>query len=349
VSKLSPAREIAFRVLQKVGKGGYATDLLRREKAGARDIALAESIVLGCLRYQAQLDYLIGVFSGKSAKLDEEVRIALRMGVYQLRYLDRIPAHAAVGDSVELVKAARKKSAMGFVNAVLRKVHRDPIVWPDVATELSMPPWLLARWQEHYGADAAAEMARAALTEPEAVMNAATGRQQDAGAQTIVPLLGVEPGMLVLDLCAAPGNKTAQILAMGARVVACDLYRKRLLMVDGAAMRVLVDAGSALPFGAVFDRILLDAPCSGTGTLARNPEIKWRLREEDLSDFQTLQKQMLQHALACLKPGGRLVYSTCSLEREENENVAPATHLRRPGRDAGDGFFASVIDLPQAG
>jgi len=250
---------------------------------------------------------------------------------------------------VELVKAARKKSATGFVNAVLRKVHRDPVAWPDVATELSIPPWLMARWQEHYGADAATEMARAALTEPEAVMNTATGRQQDAGAQTIVPLLGVEPGMLVLDLCAAPGNKTAQILAMGARVVACDLYRKRLLMVDEAAMRVLVDAGSALPFGAVFDRILLDAPCSGTGTLGRNPEIKWRLREEDLGDFQTLQKQMLQHALACLKPGGRLVYSTCSLEREENENVAPATHLRRPGRDAGDGFFASVIDLPQAG
>jgi 16S rRNA (cytosine967-C5)-methyltransferase len=341
---MSPAREIAFRVLQKVAKGGYATDLLRREKATPRDIALAESIVLGCLRYQPQLDFLIGLFSGRSAKLDEEVRIALRMGIYQLRYLDRIPAHAAVADSVEIVKQARKKSATGFVNAVLRKVHRDPVTWPDQATELCMPPWLLARWQAHYGTDTATEMARAALVEPEAVINPATGRQQDAGAQTIVPLLGVEPGMLVLDLCAAPGNKTAQMLAIGARVVACDLYRKRLLTVDPAAARVLLDAGSPLPFGPVFDRILLDAPCSGTGTLARNPEIKWRLREQDLAAFQELQRRMLKNALACLKPGGHLVYSTCSLEREENEDVAPQTHLRLPGRDPGDGFFASVLE-----
>jgi 16S rRNA (cytosine967-C5)-methyltransferase len=340
---MSPAREIAFRVLQKVAKGGYATDLLRREKADARDIGLAESIVLGCLRFQSQLDFLITVFSGKTAKLDEEVRIALRMGIYQLRYLDRIPAHAAVKDSVELVKMAKKRSATGFVNAVLRKVHRDPVVWPDLATELNMPPWLLARWESHYGADTAVQMARAALVEPEAAINAETGRQQDPGAQTIVPLLEAGPRMLVLDLCAAPGNKTAQIVARGAQVVACDLYWKRLLAVDASAMRVVLDAGSPLPFGAVFDRILLDAPCSGTGTLARNPEIKWRLKETDLADFQELQRRMLSNALACLKPGGRLLYSTCSLEREENEDVAPATHLRLPGRDAGDGFFASVI------
>jgi len=351
VSTLSPAREIAFRVLQKVAKGGYATDLLRREKAPPRDIALAESIVLGCLRYQPQLDFLIGFYSGKSAKLDEEVRIALRMGIYQLRYLDRIPAHAAVADSVEIVKQARKKSATGFVNAILRKVNREPITWPDLATELCMPPWLLSRWQAQYGTEAASQMARAALVEPEAVMNRATGRQQDAGAQTIVPLLGIEPGMLVLDLCAAPGNKTAQILAQGARVVACDLYRKRLMTVDAAATRVLLDGGVALPFGPVFDRVLLDAPCSGTGTLARNPEIKWRLREADLAEFQELQKRMLTHARACVKPGGRLVYATCSLEREENEDVVATqpgreTHLRQPGRDAGDGFFAAIIDLP---
>ncbi|MEO5926593.1 MAG: transcription antitermination factor NusB [Bryobacteraceae bacterium] len=343
MSKISPAREIAFRVLQKAGKGGYATDLLRREKAGARDIGLAESIVLGCLRYQGQLDFLITLFSGKTAKLDEEVRIALRMAIYQLRYLDRIPSHAAVTDSVELVKMAKKRSATGFVNAVLRKVHRDAVAWPDRATELSMPPWMLARWESHYGVDAATEMARAALIEPEAVINTETGRQQDPGAQTIVPLLEVEPGMLVLDLCAAPGNKTAQIVAKGGRVVACDLYLKRLKAVDATAARVVLDGGSPLPFGAVFDRILLDAPCSGTGTLARNPEIKWRLREADLAEFQELQRRMLQSALACLKPGGKLVYSTCSLEREENEDVAPATHLRLPGRDAGDGFFASVI------
>ena len=125
---MSPAREIAFRVLQRVSGGGYATDLLRRESGDARDLALAETIVLGCLRYQGQLDHLITFFSGRAqSKLDEEVRIALRMGIFQLRYLDRIPAHAAVADSVELVKLAHKRSATGFVNAVLRKVNRDPV------------------------------------------------------------------------------------------------------------------------------------------------------------------------------------------------------------------------------
>jgi 16S rRNA (cytosine967-C5)-methyltransferase len=181
-------------------------------------------------------------------------------------------------------------------------------------------------------------MARAALVEPEAVMNPVTVRQQDPGAQTVVPLLEIEPGMLALDLCAAPGNKTAQIVAAGARVVACDLYWKRLKTVE-TPLRVVLDAGSPLPFGPVFDRILLDAPCSGTGTLARNPEIKWRLREEDLMEFQELQKRMLKNALAYLKPRGRLVYATCSLEREENEDVAPGQVIRGPG----DSFYAAIF------
>ena len=115
--------------------------------------------MLGCLRHQSQLDHLITVFSGKTAKLDPEVRTILRMGIFQLRYLDRIPAHAAVAESVELVKQARKRSATGFVNAVLRKVHRNPIAWPDRATELNLPPWLLAHWDAHYGPDAATRMA----------------------------------------------------------------------------------------------------------------------------------------------------------------------------------------------
>src|SRR6195256_2895185 len=135
---MPPARDIAFRVLKRVHEGGYATDLLRRESGDARDLALAESIVLGCLRYQAQLDYLIEHFSGrKQPKLDDVVRIALRMGIFQLRYLDRIPAHAAVAESVELVKLAHKRSAASFVNAVLRKVNRQAVRWPDPATELS--------------------------------------------------------------------------------------------------------------------------------------------------------------------------------------------------------------------
>ena len=328
--------------------GGYATDLLRREKGDARDLALAESIVLGCLRYQLQLDYLIEHFSGrKQLKLDDVVRIALRMGIFQLRYLDRIPPHAAVAESVELVKQAHKRSAAGFVNAVLRKVNRKPVAWPDKATELSIPAWMLERWERQYGEPEAAAIAQAALEQPEAIINPDTGRQQDPGAQSIVPLLEIQPGMSVLDLCAAPGNKTAQVLALGANVTAADRHLKRLTDVPAEARRVVLDAATALPFSAKFDRILVDAPCSGTGTLARNPEIKWRLRETDLSRFALLQRKILEHALPHLKPGGRLVYATCSLEREENEDIVAGlpvtTHHRLPGRDPGDGFFAAVI------
>jgi len=345
---------MAFRVLERVHGGGYATDLLRRESPGdeqdPRDLALAESIVLGCLRYQSQLDHLIGHFSGrKQPKLDDAVRIALRMGIFQLRYLDRVPAHAAVAESVELVKRAHKRSAAGFVNAVLRKVDRSPIIWPDRATELSIPLWMLERWERHYGEEAAAAIARAALEQPEAAINPATGRQQDIGAQSIVPLLEIEPGMTVLDVCAAPGNKTAQILAAGAKVIAGDRYWKRLAEVPGEARRVVLDAAQTLPLAARFDRVLVDAPCSGTGTLARNPEIKWRLRAGDLPRFASLQCEILTHALEVLKPGGRLVYATCSLEREENEEIVArvagnaSSRLRLPGRDPGDGFFAAVI------
>jgi 16S rRNA (cytosine967-C5)-methyltransferase len=365
---VSPAREIAFRVLQRVHGGGYATDLLRRESGDQRDLALAESIVLGCLRYQAQLDYLIDYFSAHNAaerdlsqvprdapgpvrsrrKLDDEVRIALRMGIFQLRYLDRIPPHAAVTESVELVKQAHKRSAAGFVNAVLRKVNRSQVQWPDRATELSVPSWMLERWTHQYGERQAAAIARAALEQPEAAVNPDTGRQQDLGAQSIVPLLELQPGMTVLDLCAAPGNKTAQALALGAKVIAADRYPKRLAEVPAEAQRVVLDAATGLPFSTKFDRILVDVPCSGSGTLARNPEIKWRLRADDLSRFTSLQRKILEKALPHLKPGGKLVYSTCSLEREENEDIisglpVTSTHLRLPGRDLGDGFFAAVI------
>ena len=356
--KVAPARQLAYRILLRVATaGGYASDLLLSECAGlpARDAALTEIIVFGCLRLQSQIDYLIDRYSGRpQPKLDPEVRIALRMGIFQLRYLDRIPRYAAVSESVELVKCAGKRSAAGFANAVLRKANRDPVTWPDFSIEASVPTWLWQKWQTQFGLDAARAIALAALEQPVAHFNESTGRQQDIGAQSIVPLLGVEPGMNVLDLCAAPGNKTAQLLALGALVTACDRSPVRLAAVPSAARRVVLEATRPLPFGPVFDRVLVDAPCSGTGTLARNPEIKWRLQMQDLSRFHNMQRQILTHALMAVKPGGKLVYATCSLEREENEDVVSGTaiektHLRLPGRDhpegeQGDGFFAAVIE-----
>ncbi len=351
MNAVSSARAISFRILQGVHAGGHASAILRQETAAldSRDAALAETLVFGCLRYQSQLDFLIVHFSGRSQpKLDLEVRIALRLGIFQLRYLDRIPAHAAVAESVELVKNARKRSAAPFVNAVLRKVNREPVRWPDRATELAVPAWILARWERRFGREDATAIAQAALLEPEAYINSVTGRQQDIGAQSIVPLLEIERGMTVLDLCAAPGNKTAQAIAAGGRVIAGDRYLQRLVDVLPAAARVVLDAAEPLPFSTLFDRILIDAPCSGTGTLARNPEIKWRLELSDLPVFQARQRKMIARALPHLRPGGRLVYATCALEEEENEAVVNdfaviETRLRIPGRDPGDGFFAAVI------
>ena len=377
---MTPPREIAFRTLERAWRGAYAADLLHASLAGLdpRDAALAEEIVFGVLRFQAQLDYLIRHYSGRTAKLDPEVAIALRMGIYQLRYLERIPRHAAVSESVELVKRARKTSAAGFVNAVLRKVNREAVVWPDRAVALSHPAWMLERWEFQYGAAAAEAIALANLRQPERYIRVPPGhdapdgaepcaevpgcyrvpasptrggfRIQDIGSQTIVPLLGLEAGQTFLDLCAAPGNKTAQALELPLRAIASDIHGARLAALSGLPVdRVVLDGARPLPFARRFDRILVDAPCSGTGTLARNPEIKWRLRPEDLLEVQTLQARLLANALGALAPGGRLVYSTCSLEREENEEVvAPYRVLemrhRLPGRDAGDGFFAAVLE-----
>jgi len=345
---ISPARQIAFDILRKVHQGGYASDLLlqRSTQLDSRDAGLASEIVYGCLRYQAQLDYLIARRVPRQPEL--EVRIALRMGIYQLRYLDRIPPHAAVGESVELVKRLGRAPATGLVNAILRKTDRTPVPWPDRATELSMPTWLLERWDRQFGRATTDQIAAAFLRPPENYI-ASTGRIQDIGAQSIVPLLDLHPGQTFLDLCAAPGNKTAQAIEQGARTIACDIHLHRLKqMRDLNCLLVVLDGTQPLPFGAKFDRILIDAPCSGTGTIGRNPEIKWRLQPVDLADLHAKQVALVRQALQHLCPGGRLVYSTCSLEKEENEDVIQEisgdwqTSQRLPGLNAGDGFFAAV-------
>ena len=381
---VSPARTAAFEILRLVEGGGYASDLLysRTADLDSRDAGLASEIVLGSLRFQSQLDFLIERLSGRApARLDPEVRIALRMGIYQLRYLSRVPAHAAVSESVELVKRARKRAAAPLVNAVLRKVDREAVAWPDRAVELSHPAWMLDRWERQYGAETADTIARANLATPETYVRipelpsrdreGAEGfeatevsgcyrvtagraegmRIQDIGSQSIVPLLDLRPGQTFLDLCAAPGNKTAQALESGVRAVACDIHLSRLVdMKNLGADLVVLDGARPLPFRSRFDRILVDAPCSGTGTLGRNPEIKWRLQPGDFAAFHRRQVALLTNALERLAPGGRLVYSTCSLEREENEDViaevgAPFERMwrRLPGVDRGDGFFAAVL------
>lgn len=382
---VSAARRVAYDVLQQVAGGGFATDLLleRTAKLSSRDAGLASQLVFGCLRFQGQLDFLIERYSRrKLEQIEAAVKILLRLGIFQLRYLDRIPVHAAVHETVELAKAHRRAAA-GFVNAVLRKVKRTPVRWPDAATELSCPQWLLERWTEHFGAETARAIARAALEEPGKYIRlrpneaAPAGvelapteipgcfrvlagdtrqlRLQDIGSQTIVPLLELQPGDTFLDLCAAPGNKTSQAAEIPIFAVACDISFRRVVEVSEVHPRVVLDASQTLPFRTRFDKILVDAPCSGTGTLSRNPEIKWRVSPQDLERFKERQAHILRRALGQLRAGGLLVYATCSLERQENEDVVRQViggqagavlveeKWRLPGRDPGDGFYAAVI------
>lgn len=386
--RISPARLAALDVLELVASGGYASDLLRERTRdlSSRDAGLAAQIVFGCLRYQSQLDFLISYYSGRNpADLDLLVLLALRIAVLQLRYLERVPAHAAVHESVEFVKL-RKRAASNLTNAVLRKVNREAITWPDAATELSCPNWLLERWSAHFDPETARRVAAAALNEPEPYIRIPPGsplpaglqleptavpgayrvlsaappgiRFHDIGSQAIVPLIDLQPGDTYLDLCAAPGNKTIQALETPlALAVACDINATRIAAIPPVCPRVLLDATAPLPFDFKFQRVFIDAPCSGTGTLGRNPEIKWRLRPSDLGRFHEKQTAILSRAIPLLASGGKLIYATCSLEREENEDViaeqleshpglkCTKEQWRLPGREPGDGFYAAVLEL----
>ena len=391
---ISSARRIAFEVLRRVeAEGAYASDVLHAELGGSvkpEDAALATELTLGVLRWRALLDFLLERQLKKpAARLDLPVAIALRMGLYQLRFLERIPARAAVHESVELVKRARKASAAPLVNAVLRRLASDakaPIekLLPSGATLAerlailhSHPAWMVERWLARTGESqtialleannrtprlscalhdpARREEIFASLqttglhAEPGRLLNAAFAVSggsptrtaafraghisiQDEASQSIPLLLDVQRADRVLDLCAAPGGKTPPLARAAGKqglVIAADRHAHRLramrqqftrLGLEGAHL-VELDATKPLPFRTQFNRILVDAPCSGTGTLARHPEIRWRLQPEQLPEFHKLQTSLLDAALERLALGGRLVYSTCSLELEENETV----------------------------
>jgi 16S rRNA (cytosine967-C5)-methyltransferase len=374
---LAPARKAAFAALLAVDRGAWSAEALAAKSVhlDPRDAGLASDIVFGVLRRRGELDDVIRQYSKVPLeRLDPEVWIALEMAFYQIRFLDRVPSHAAVNDAVELARRSGTASAASFVNAILRQSQRQPVEVPEM---LSTPAWLLDRWTTQYGRETALGIAQASLKIPERYIRVggaeppagaeptevpgcyrlASGdpgafRFQDISAQAVVPLLRLEAGQTFLDLCASPGNKTAQALETASlRAVACDIHLSRARMLRELGVPVVVlDARGTLAFERKFDRILLDAPCSGTGTLARNPEIKWKLEPEDFADLQERQIAILRSAMEQLAPGGLLVYSTCSLEREENEDVVAAsgaavveTMQRIPGRDAGDGFFAFVL------
>ncbi|HET9784240.1 MAG TPA: transcription antitermination factor NusB [Terriglobales bacterium] len=375
---VSPARQLARDVLLAVEAGGYAADLLHSQRARGLSLAdrrLATELVMGVLRWRGQLDFVI---AGAARRAIENIpllpRTALRLGAYQLRFLDRIPVQAAVHESVEMAKADSPRAA-GFVNAVLRHLPRTPMAAlaahePDLRrrreAEFSHPAWLLERWSRNFGPSAAAAIAEynnqpppiaiwPPLDPPPAGITTLPGRLlstaarvasgdvtkleafrqgrlwvQDEASQLIAALLAPQPFDQVLDACAAPGGKTARLAALAptARVLALELHPRRAALLhrrlQGAASVVAADAAARLPLLGPFDRILVDAPCTGTGTLARNPEIRWRLAPTDPARLAQLQLRILRSTSAALAPTGRLVYSVCSLEPEEGPQVVEA-------------------------
>lgn len=433
----TPAREAAFDILLRVERDrAYASELLhsaRLERLSPEDRNLTTEIVMGTLRWRARLDSGIAAVSTQPLrKLDTEVLTALRLGAYQIGWM-RLPARAAVNESVEVVKRARFRYSAPFVNAVLRKLAAtpeilDPVLSPgaktaaEIAELYAHPLWLVERWAVTYGMETAEKICAYNQQRPRTAIRAAGGACdlkiagveleagvllkpafrvvrgdvthseaflagavaiQDEASQLVALLAG--RGERLLDCCAAPGGKTA-ILAernLRSQVVAAEIHahRAELLQARLGSMKnvqvVTADAASPAIEGD-FDRILADVPCSGTGTLARNPEIKWRLTVEDLADLHARQVRILEAAVERLRPGGRTVYSSCSLEPEENaavveevlrghgdlrvldareelekieelkiepETLVSGAYLRTlPGVHECDGFFAAVLE-----
>ena len=391
MAKISAARGAAHAILMAVEDGkAHSDDLLREDKSmalmSAADRRLTTALVLGVLRWQIQLDERLRTYFIKPGlKLDAPVRVALRLGAFQLLHLDRIPVHAAIDESVELTKRSCRRSAAGLVNAVLRKMALAVEATEgassveggeSLSAVAAHPSWMVERWKRFFGEEIACAICMhdqspplhsIRLTAPEsekeladagvslgsgkllsgarlvmdgdvtatAAFREGRAQMQDEGSQLVAEIAAAAlqvDGGTILDCCAAPGGKTL-ILAQrnpGARIVACEASRRRLeqlrrrLAFLGDRVDCRLADATALNFDSEFDVVLADVPCSGTGTLSRNPEIRYRLAEQDLARQAERQRGILASALRAVRPGGRVVYSTCSLEPEENEDVVRA-------------------------
>ena len=391
----APARAVAARVLERVETDGAFADLaldaeLRRRTLPVRDVALATELILGTLRWQRYLDWILAPHSRRRLPaLDPRVRVLLRLTAYQLAFLERVPAFAAVNDAVTLARGA--PGVAEYVNAVLRAfarrgvAEREPALPRDpleaLATRCSFPTWLAARWLARYGAEEAEALMRALNARAPLTVRANTVRTtrealaarlreeglqvratplapeglvvegggdpgrwrafveglcvlQDEASMLVARLLEPAAGTTIADVCAAPGTKTthlAQLMDNRGRVLAIDPQAARLARVGEAAARLGVTIAEAVEgsvetlaprWAGACDGVLVDAPCSNLGVLRRNPEVKWRRQPADVAAASERQRGILAAAAGLVRPGGRLVYATCSLEPEENDDVA---------------------------
>lgn len=353
----SPARRAAFAVVRRVlERGAWADRVLDAETRGLehRERALAQQLAFGAVQRRGTLDHVI------DAHVEREppavARAALHLGLYQLLFLDRVPAHAAVSESVELLRGHR---AAGMVNAVLRRVARDGFELPGdetpegAALRHSHPLWIVRLWWDWLGADEARALLAAGNRPPERASRIAPNGAsvaQSSASQLVGTLVDPQPGERVLDLCAAPGNKTTQLAAlMGDRgeVVAFERHAGRAAELErrcaqlGAGIVRVVCADAATASGT-FDRVLLDPPCSGLGTLARHPDLRWRMTPDRVEQLVAEQGRLLEAARRCVRPGGRLVYSVCTLNPAEERLRDARMHRTWPHRDGTDGFYIAV-------
>jgi 16S rRNA (cytosine967-C5)-methyltransferase len=339
---------VALDVLDRIdGEGAYAnlalSAALDRSSLDDRDRRFVTDLVYGTTRMRRACDYLVDRFLARPP--EGRARNALRLGAYQLAFAS-VPAHAAVSETV----AASPRPVRGLVNAVLRKVAGAAVAWPDEATRLSVPDWVLDRLTSDLGRDAALA-AVAAMNEPAAAVERADGYVQDPASQLVADAVAARAGDRVLDLCAAPGGKAGQLAALmedRGELVCVERHpgRARALHATldrfGASCARVVEA-DVLEFSEDgFDRILLDPPCSGLGVLAARPDARWRGSEAAADRMAENQRRMLEHAGTLLAPGGRLVYSVCTIRRAEGEGVLPGGRQTLPHRDRTDGFYVAA-------
>lgn len=356
------ARRLALEVLGRIERGGaYANLALRaaldRCDLDRRDRAFATDLVYGTTRMRRACDHLIDRFLHDD--IQPEVRTVLRLGAYQLHWAG-VPPHAAVSATV----AVAPRRVQGLCNAVLRRVADYQPTWPGPAVELSVPDWLIDRLVADLGLDDALA-ALAAMNRPAPAVVRDDGYYQDRASQLVADLTGegLVPGGRVLDLCAAPGGKATALAAAGASVVAADLRPARLGLVAqnadrlGHAVALVAADGRTPPFRpGSFDRVLVDAPCSGLGVLRRRADARWRGGEADLADLALLQADLLAGAAALVRPGGQLVYSVCTVTEAETAGVdrrfrgaeprAEPEPVGRPWRPHGDHGSGGLL-LPQ--
>lgn len=330
-------------------EGAYANlvvpAVLERSHLETRDRNFVTELVYGTTRQRRSCDWLVDRFL--LSDLDPTARAYLRLGAYQLAFLDT-PPHAAVGATVE----AAPKKIRGLVNAVLRKVAAADRTWPDDATRLSYPDWIIERLVADLG-EGDAVAALEAMDQPASATMRDDGYTQDLGSQWVADAVGAQPGERVLDLCAAPGGKATRMAGAGATVAAADLRPGRVGLIARNAAQLGLTGGDGVageegrapggvvvpvaadglrpPFAAAaFDRVLVDAPCSGLGTLRRRPDARWRIEASAVASLAELQLALLEAALALVRPGGDLVYSVCTLAAAETTAVDDAVAARHP-------------------